>query len=65
MPLQSGEDEIHFKPRLIEGVSLPGVKEPERLVLDGIRRVHHANPVKYSVGIGLGSHQPNSHQVHS
>jgi uncharacterized protein with ParB-like and HNH nuclease domain len=51
MPLQSGEDEIHFKPRLIEGVSLPGVKEPERLVLDGLRRVHHAVALKRSLGM--------------
>ncbi len=35
MMLQTGNVEVRFKPRLIEGVTLQNPPEPERLILDG------------------------------
>jgi len=39
MMLQSGNADVKFKPRLVEGVSLVSVPEPERLILDGQQRL--------------------------
>ncbi len=39
MMLQSGNADVRFKPRLVEGVTLPDPPEPERLILDGQQRL--------------------------
>ena len=39
MMLQTGNDEVRFKPRLVEGVTLQNPPEPERLILDGQQRL--------------------------
>jgi len=39
MMLQTGNDEVRFKPRLVEGVILQNPPEPERLILDGQQRL--------------------------
>ncbi|OUM87630.1 MAG: hypothetical protein BAA01_05015 [Bacillus thermozeamaize] len=39
MMLQTGNDEVRFKPRPVEGVILPQPVEPERLILDGQQRL--------------------------
>jgi hypothetical protein len=39
MMLQTGNPEVRFKPRLIEGVMLDNPPEPERLILDGQQRL--------------------------
>jgi len=39
MMLQTGNEDVHFKPRLVEGVILGDPPEPERLVLDGQQRL--------------------------
>jgi hypothetical protein len=35
MMLQTGNPDVRFKPRLVEGVTLTNPPEPERLILDG------------------------------
>src|SRR4051812_15037317 len=39
MMLQTGNPEVKFKPRPVEGVSLAQPREPERLILDGQQRL--------------------------
>jgi hypothetical protein len=39
MMLQTGNPDVRFKPRLVEGVSLATPPEPERLILDGQQRL--------------------------
>ena len=39
MFLQTGNPEVKFKPRLLEGVQLSTFQEPERLILDGQQRL--------------------------
>jgi hypothetical protein len=39
MMLQTGNDQVRFKPRFVEGVDLPETPEPERLILDGQQRL--------------------------
>lgn len=39
MMLQTGNADVRFKPRLVEGVTYPDVPEPERLILDGQQRL--------------------------
>lgn len=39
MMLQTGNVDVRFKPRLVEGVMLPNLPEPERLILDGQQRL--------------------------
>ena len=39
MMLQTGNEEVRFKPRLVEGVTLQNPPEPERLILDGQQRL--------------------------
>jgi hypothetical protein len=39
MMLQTGNPKVRFKPRLVEGASLPAPVEPERLILDGQQRL--------------------------
>lgn len=39
MMLQSGNPDVRFKPRLVEGVSMARLPEPERLILDGQQRL--------------------------
>ncbi|KYD12992.1 hypothetical protein B4135_0678 [Caldibacillus debilis] len=39
MMLQTGNGEVRFKPRLVEGVTLQNPPEPERLILDGQQRL--------------------------
>src|SRR2546421_3129380 len=39
MVLQTGNPDVRFKPRPVEGVSLAQPAEPERLVLDGQQRL--------------------------
>ena len=39
MMLQTGNPDVRFKPRLVEGVSLVQIPEPERLILDGQQRL--------------------------
>ena len=39
MMLQTGNEDVHFKPRLVEGVTLDDPPEPERLILDGQQRL--------------------------
>lgn len=39
MMLQTGNPDVRFKPRLVEGVNLAHLPEPERLILDGQQRL--------------------------
>ncbi len=39
MMLQTGNPDVRFKPRLVEGISLAHLPEPERLILDGQQRL--------------------------
>lgn len=39
MMLETGNEEVHFKPRLVEGVSNANGQDPERLILDGQQRL--------------------------
>ena len=39
MLLQTGNSDVRFKPRLVEGVNLDTPPEPERLILDGQQRL--------------------------
>jgi hypothetical protein len=39
MMLQTGNPDVRFKPRLVEGVNLASLPEPERLILDGQQRL--------------------------
>ncbi|WP_338463064.1 DUF262 domain-containing protein [Brevibacillus borstelensis] len=39
MMLQNGNEEVWFKPRVVEGVNLSNPPEPERLILDGQQRL--------------------------
>lgn len=39
MMLQTGNAEVRFKPRLVQGVTLTALPEPERLILDGQQRL--------------------------
>lgn len=39
MMLQTGNEDVRFKPRLVEGVVLPTPPQPERLILDGQQRL--------------------------
>ena len=39
MMLQTGNPDVRFKPRLVEGVTLASIPEPERLILDGQQRL--------------------------
>ena len=39
MMLQTGNAEVRFKPRLIEGLTMDNPPEPERLILDGQQRL--------------------------
>lgn len=39
MMLQTGNDDVRFKPRLLEGVDLSSAPYPERLILDGQQRL--------------------------
>src|SRR5687767_2248840 len=39
MMLQTGNPDVSFKPRLVEGVTLTSSPEPERLILDGQQRL--------------------------
>ncbi|MGG0886825.1 GmrSD restriction endonuclease domain-containing protein [Brevibacillus parabrevis] len=39
MMLQNGNEEVRFKPRVVEGVNLANPPEPERLILDGQQRL--------------------------
>jgi hypothetical protein len=39
MMLQTGNPDVRFKPRLVEGVMLDNPPEPERLILDGQQRL--------------------------
>lgn len=39
MLLQTGSEEVAFKPRLVEGVELDIIPKPERLILDGQQRI--------------------------
>src|SRR5687768_6516255 len=39
MMLETGNPNVRFKPRLVEGLTLPVVPEPERLILDGQQRL--------------------------
>lgn len=39
MMMQTGNEDVHFKPRPLEGVELNGAVEPERLILDGQQRL--------------------------
>ena len=39
MMLQTGNPDVRFKPRLVEGVNLTEPPEPERLILDGQQRL--------------------------
>lgn len=39
MMLQTGNPDVRFKPRLVEGVNLTHLPEPERLILDGQQRL--------------------------
>lgn len=39
MLLKTGNDQIRFKPRPVEGVTLPGTVEPDLLLLDGQQRL--------------------------
>lgn len=39
MMLQTGNPDVRFKPRLVEGVNLANIPEPERLILDGQQRL--------------------------
>src|SRR5690242_15481560 len=39
MMLETGNENVRFKPRLLEGVSLRGTRRPEKLILDGQQRL--------------------------
>jgi len=39
MMLQTGNPDVRFKPRLVEGLTLANPPEPERLILDGQQRL--------------------------
>ena len=39
MMLQTGNPDVRFKPRLVEGLNLSKPPEPERLILDGQQRL--------------------------
>jgi len=39
MMLQTGNPDVRFKPRLVEGLTLANFPEPERLILDGQQRL--------------------------
>ena len=39
MMLQTGNPDVRFKPRLVEGLTLASPPEPERLILDGQQRL--------------------------
>ena len=39
MMLQTGNSDVRFKPRLVEGVTLANLPEPDRLILDGQQRL--------------------------
>lgn len=39
MMLQTGNPDVRFKPRLVEGLELANPPEPERLILDGQQRL--------------------------
>lgn len=39
MMLQTGNPDVRFKPRLVEGISMAHLPEPERLILDGQQRL--------------------------
>src|SRR2546421_2621831 len=39
MMLQTGNPDVRFKPRLVEGLNLADPPEPERLILDGQQRL--------------------------
>src|SRR5579859_5299836 len=39
MMLQAGNDDVRFKPRVVEGVVLGGPVQPERFILDGQQRL--------------------------
>lgn len=39
MMLQTGNTDVRFKPRLVEGVKAPAACEPERFILDGQQRL--------------------------
>src|SRR5947199_9630972 len=39
MMLQTGNPDVRFKPRLVEGLTLPAPPDPERLILDGQQRL--------------------------
>lgn len=39
MMLETGNEEVRFKPRLVEGVDLPNPPPPERFILDGQQRL--------------------------
>ena len=39
MMLQTGNPDVRFKPRLVEGLTIPNAPEPERLILDGQQRL--------------------------
>jgi len=39
MMLQTGNEDVHLKPRLVEGVVLDNPPEPERFILDGQQRL--------------------------
>jgi hypothetical protein len=48
MMLQTGNSEVRFKPRLIEGVVATNPPEPERLILDGQQRLTSLFQALYS-----------------
>lgn len=50
MMLQTGNEDVHFKPRLVEGVILNDPPEPERLILDGQQRLTSFLQAIYSDG---------------
>jgi hypothetical protein len=39
MTLEAGGNSVRFKPRLVEGVVLPGPQKPDQLILDGQQRI--------------------------
>ncbi len=62
MMLQNGNEEVRFKPRIVEGVDLPNPPEPERLILDGQQRLTSLFQSLYS-GNPVATRDPRNKEI--
>lgn len=51
MLLEMGNSDIHFKPRLVEGVTLANLRQPDALILDGQQRLTSLFQSLYSLSV--------------